>query len=398
MRLPDHLGFFGSYGGRYVPETLIAALDELGLAFNKYRGDGRFNSELRSYLSDFSGRPTPLFKADNISRRWGAKIYLKREDLNHTGAHKINNTLGQALLAKKLGKKRIIAETGAGQHGVATAAACSLLGLKCVVYMGVTDVERQKPNLMRMKIMGAEVIKVTSGTGTLKDACNEAIRDWVANVDVTHYIIGSTVGPHPYPLIVRHFQKIIGIETRQQILKTERRLPDYIFACVGGGSNAIGIFHDFIKDNNVNLIGVESAGKGLNSGLHAASLARGKPGVLHGARSYLLQDSDGQIIPAETLAAGLDYPGVGPEHCHLKDIGRVNYVTVTDSQAVKACYELSQSEGIVPALESSYALASAKTFARTAGHNKLIVINLSGRGDKDLDTLISYENNHRKKI
>jgi tryptophan synthase beta chain len=395
MKVPDRLGFFGPYGGRYVPETLISALDELERAFHKYKKDRDFVSELNGLLKDFCGRPTPLYDAANISRRWGAKIYLKREDLNHTGAHKINNTTGQALLAKRLGKKRIIAETGAGQHGVATAAACSLLGLNCIVYMGIIDAARQKPNLLRMQMMGADVIEVKAGSGTLKDACNEAIRDWVANVDDTHYIIGSTVGPHPYPLLVRHFQKIIGEETRRQIVAKENSLPDYVFACVGGGSNALGIFHGFLKEDSVGLAGVESAGRGLRSGLHAATLARGRPGILHGSLSYLLQDGDGQIIPTETQAAGLDYPGVGPEHSYLKDIGRVRYLSVTDKQAVDACFELSRYEGIIPALESSYALAAVKRFAKSLGKGKLIVVNLSGRGDKDLGSLKDYENGHK---
>ena len=395
MKVPDRFGFFGPYGGRYVPETLISALDDLERAFDRYKKDRDFSSELNGLLKDFSGRPTPLYEAANISRRWGAKIYLKREDLNHTGAHKINNTLGQALLARRLGKTRIIAETGAGQHGVATASACSLLGLKCIVYMGIVDAARQKPNLLRMQMMGAEVIEVKSGSGTLKDACNEAIRDWVANVDDTHYIIGSTVGPHPYPLLVRHFQKIIGEETRRQIIAKENRLPDYVFACVGGGSNALGIFHGFLKNNGVSLVGVESAGHGLRSGRHAATLARGKPGVLHGSLSYLLQDGDGQIVPTETQAAGLDYPGVGPEHSYLKDIGRVRYLSVTDKQAVDACFELSRYEGIIPALESSYALAAVKRLAKGKGKGKLIVVNLSGRGDKDLDSLKDYENGNK---
>jgi tryptophan synthase beta chain len=395
MKVPDRLGFFGPYGGRYVPETLISALDELERAFHKYKKDRDFVSELNGLLKDFCGRPTPLYDAANISRRWGAKIYLKREDLNHTGAHKINNTTGQALLAKRLGKKRIIAETGAGQHGVATAAACSLLGLNCIVYMGIIDAARQKPNLLRMQMMGADVIEVKAGSGTLKDACNEAIRDWVANVDDTHYIIGSTVGPHPYPLLVRHFQKIIGEETRRQIVAKENSLPDYVFACVGGGSNALGIFHGFLKEDSVGLAGVESAGRGLRSGLHAATLARGRPGILHGSLSYLLQDGDGQIIPTETQAAGLDYPGVGPEHSYLKDIGRVRYLSVTDKQAVDACFELSRYEGIIPALESSYALAAVKRFAKSSGKGKLIVVNLSGRGDKDLGSLKDYENGHK---
>lgn len=393
MRLPDRLGFFGSYGGRFVPETLISALDELQRAFEKYKKDNGFKAELRMLLKDFSGRPTPLYEAVNISSRWGARIYLKREDLNHTGAHKINNTLGQALLAKRLGKKRIIAETGAGQHGVATASVCSLLGLKCVVYMGAVDAARQKPNLLRMRMMGAEVIEVKSGTATLKDACNEAIRDWVANVDDTHYIIGSTVGPHPYPILVRHFQKIIGEEARRQILARESRLPDYVFACVGGGSNALGIFHGFLGRNGVGLVGVESAGHGLRGGRHAATLAMGNPGVLHGSLSYLLQGKDGQITPTKTLAAGLDYPGVGPEHSYLKDSGKVNYVSITDKQAVNTCFELSRYEGIIPALESSYALAATKRFARNEGNGKLILVNLSGRGDKDLDSIREYENN-----
>ncbi|PWB70048.1 tryptophan synthase subunit beta [candidate division GN15 bacterium] len=394
MTMPDRLGFFGDYGGRYVPETLVAALDELEAAFRKIRGDRAFSAQLRLHLRDFAGRPTPLYLASNISHSWGAKIYLKREDLTHTGAHKINNTVGQALLTRRLGKRRVIAETGAGQHGVATAAACSLLGLRCRIYMGAVDVQRQRPNVLRMHMLGAEVVEVKTGSATLKDACNEAIRDWVTNVDTTHYIIGSTIGPHPYPLLVRHFQSIIGREANGQIRKVEGRLPDAVFACVGGGSNALGIFHGFLGANGTRLFGVESAGHGLKSGLHAATLAKGTPGVLHGSLSYLLQSRDGQITPTETLAAGLDYPGVGPEHSYLKDSKQVTYTTVTDHQAVAAFRELSRREGIIPALESSYALAAAREYARRKGHGKLILVNLSGRGDKDLDTLREYEEHH----
>ena len=388
-------GYYGRYGGRFVPETLVAALDEVESAFMGARRDRKFKAELAQLLRDFGGRPTPLYPAENLTRLWkGARIYLKREDLNHTGAHKINNCLGQALLAKRIGKKRIVAETGAGQHGTATAAACAMLGLDCVIYMGCHDAKRQSPNVQRMKLLGAEVREVSTGLATLKEATSEAIRDWVTNVHSTHYIIGSTVGPHPYPLIVREFQSIIGRETRAQILKIDKRLPDYVVACIGGGSNAMGIFSAFLNDKRVKLVGVESAGKALKPGLHAAPLAKGTPGVLHGAYSYLLQNSDGQVELTETISAGLDYPGVGPEHAFLKDSGRVKYVTALDHEAIAAFKELCRNEGIIPALESSFALAYARKLARKAGKGRAIIVNLSGRGDKDMASVKEYEDNN----
>ncbi len=392
----DKSGYYGEYGGRFVPETLMPALMELEAAFNKCWKDRKFRTELDSLLHDYSGRPTPLYHAQYLSERWGAQVYLKREDLNHTGAHKINNTLGQALLAKYLGKKRIIAETGAGQHGTATAAACALMGMKCVVYMGKVDAERQHPNLLRMRMLGSEVIEIDQGTGTLKDATTAAIQDWVTNVRNTHYIIGSTVGPHPFPEIVRKFQSVIGKETKKQIRKQVGRLPDYIVACVGGGSNSIGIFDAFLKDTDVHLIGVESAGEGLSSGKHAATLKRGSPGVLHGSLSYLLQDRDGQILLTETISAGLDYPGVGPVHSFLKDQQRVKYNTVTDREAVAAFGELCRCEGIIPALESSFALAHARKISRKANRKTIVIVNLSGRGDKDLESISHYDQKNRK--
>lgn len=387
--LPDKNGYFGAFGGRFVPETLMPALDELSAAYKTIKQDKGFWEEFERLSRDYSGRPTPLYHAANFSRQYGAaQIYLKREDLAHTGAHKINNALGQGLLAVRLGKKRIIAETGAGQHGVATAAVCAMLGLQCVVYMGEEDMRRQAPNVSRMKMMNAEVIPVTSGSKTLKDAINEAIRDWVTNVKDTHYMLGSVVGPHPYPTIVRDFQSIIGKETKTQSLAHFGRLPDYIVACVGGGSNAIGIFHDFVPENNVKLIGVEAAGKGLNTGKHGATLAMGTIGVLHGAKSYVLQDETGQISETYSVSAGLDYPGVGPEHSFLKDTGRVEYVTATDDEALAAFQSLSRTEGIIPALESSHALAYAAKLTEGLPEDRIIVVNLSGRGDKDLDTVI----------
>lgn len=385
MGLPNHLGYFGPFGGRFVPETVMGCLLELEDTYRKTKKEKSFRQELKKLLSQYSGRPTPLYFAESLTKKWkGAKIYLKREDLNHTGAHKINNCLGQALLAQRMGKKRIIAETGAGQHGVATATVAALFGLGCVIYMGEEDMHRQRLNVLRMKILGAEVIPVQSGTATLKDATNEAIRDWVTNVRTTHYIIGSTVGPHPYPLIVRDFQSVIGEETRKQILEKENKSPDYIVACVGGGSNALGIFYPFLK-SEVRLIGVESAGRGINSNFHAASLSRGKPGVLHGSYSYLLQNSDGQIMPTYSMAPGLDYPGVGPEHSFLKDYKRVEYVAISDKQALESFFELSQTEGIIPALEPCFALAYAKKLSKKLNKNQIVIINLSGRGDKDLE-------------
>ncbi|TCK06459.1 tryptophan synthase subunit beta [Phorcysia thermohydrogeniphila] len=383
---PDERGKYGIYGGKYVPETLMAALSELEESYRKIKNDPEFQSEFKRLLAEYVGRPTPLQYAERFSKYLGGniKVYLKREDLNHTGAHKINNALGQALLAKKMGKKRIIAETGAGQHGVATATACAFLGLECIVYMGEEDVHRQALNVFRMELLGAKVEVVKSGSRTLKDAVNEAIRDWVTNVRTTHYIIGSVVGPHPYPQIVRDFQSIIGKEAKEQILKAEGRLPDTIVACVGGGSNAIGIFHPFIEDKEVRLVGVEAAGYGLETGKHAATLCRGSVGVFHGAKSYLLQTEDGQVTPTHSVSAGLDYPGVGPEHSFLKDIGRAEYDAVTDEEALEAFQILSRTEGIIPALESSHAVAWVIK-NRDNLRGQLVIINLSGRGDKDVN-------------
>jgi tryptophan synthase beta chain len=374
---------FGAFGGRYVPETLIVALDEVAAAYAEASGDPAFQAELAALSRDFVGRPTPLYHARRLGEAVGhPSVYLKREDLNHTGAHKINNTIGQALLARRMGKKRIIAETGAGQHGVATATACALFDLQCIVYMGAEDVERQALNVYRMELLGAEVRPVTSGTRTLKDATNEAIRDWVTNVRDTHYIIGSVVGPDPFPRMVRDFQAVIGHEARAQILEQEGRLPAAVVACVGGGSNAMGIFHAFVPDAEVALIGVEAGGEGIESGRHSASLAAGAPGVLHGSLSYLLQDSDGQVAPAHSVSAGLDYPGVGPEHSFLKDSGRAHYTFVTDDQALHALHRLSELEGIIPALETAHAIAWV--LESGAGQDGPIVICLSGRGDKDV--------------
>jgi|SRR3972149_1142021 len=391
MGLPNKLGYFGKYGGRFVPETLMSALLELEAEFKRAMKDRSFQRELERLQAEYSGRPTPLYLATNLSRNWGAKIYLKREDLNHTGAHKINNCLGQALLAKRMRKKRVIAETGAGQHGVATATVAALFGFECAIYMGDEDIKRQRPNVLRMKLLGAEVIPVSSGTKTLKDATNEAIRDWVTNVRNTHYIIGSTVGPHPYPLLVRDFQSVIGKETKRQILQMEERLPDYILACVGGGSNALGIFYTFLKHSETKLIGVESAGSSLNGNQHAASLTKGRPGILHGSFSYLLQSKAGQVLPTHSLAAGLDYPGVGPEHSFLKDSGRVNYTTISDREALESFCELSQTEGIIPALEACFALAYTKKLCRRLPQNKVVIVNLSGRGDKDLELVTNHQ-------
>ncbi len=387
MGLPNQLGYFGKYGGRFVPETLMSALLELEAEYKRAKKDRHFQNQLKELQSEYSGRPTSLYFASNLSRKWGAKIYLKREDLNHTGAHKLNNCLGQALLAKRMGKRRIMAETGAGQHGVATATVAALFGFDCTVYMGEEDIQRQKPNVLRMELLGSRVIPVSSGTKTLKDATNEAIRDWVTNVRTTHYIIGSTVGPHPYPVLVRDFQSVIGRETKRQILAREKRLPDYILACVGGGSNAIGMFYPFLPFRQAQLIGVESAGNGLNGNHHAASLTRGRPGILHGSLSYLLQNREGQVLPTHSIAAGLDYPGVGPEHSFLKDEGRVKYVAIPDAEALSAYQELSRTEGIIPALEGCFALAYAKRLCRKLDKDKIVVINLSGRGDKDLETV-----------
>ncbi|MEH1772755.1 MAG: tryptophan synthase subunit beta [Nostoc sp.] len=391
--LPDFLGRFGKFGGKYVPETLMPALSELEAAFQKYRNEPSFQAELQNLLRDYVGRPSPLYFAERLTTNYarrdgtGAQIYLKREDLNHTGAHKINNALAQVLLAKRMGKQRIIAETGAGQHGVATATVCARFGLRCVVYMGVHDMERQALNVFRMKLMGAEVHPVEAGTGTLKDATSEAIRDWVTNVETTHYILGSVAGPHPYPMIVRDFHAVIGIETRAQSQEKWEGLPDILLACVGGGSNAIGLFYEFLDEPSVRLIGVEAAGEGVNTEKHAATLTKGKIGVLHGAMSYLLQDDDGQVIEAHSISAGLDYPGVGPEHSYLKDLGRAEYYSVTDQQALDAFQRLSQLEGIIPALETAHAIAYLETLCPQLEGSPRIVINCSGRGDKDVQTV-----------
>ena len=381
MTLPQR---FGPFGGRYVPETLVPALEELESAYERYRDDPEFIRELVVLRSDYAGRPTPLYLAERLSQRVGCRVYLKREDLAHTGAHKINNTLGQILLARRMGKKRIIAETGAGQHGVATATVAALFGLECHVYMGEEDIRRQELNVFRMRLLGAEVVPVSSGSGTLKDATNEAIRDWVTNVETTHYIIGSVVGPAPYPLIVREFQSVIGSETRRQMQEKEGRVPNGIVACVGAGSNAIGIFHEFRDEAEVRLVGVEAAGYGLDSGKHGASLARGTTGILHGAFSYVLQDADGQIQEAHSVAAGLDYPSVGPEHAFLRDSGRVTYDSVTDDEALAAFQVLSRLEGIIPALESSHAIAFLLREGHGFGSEDVVVVCLSGRGDKDV--------------
>ncbi|MCB2227613.1 MAG: tryptophan synthase subunit beta [Desulfarculaceae bacterium] len=388
--LPDERGHFGPYGGRYVPENLMPALEELHAAYLAAQQDPSFHAELEDLLANYAGRPTPLYEAKNLSRELGGgRIFLKREDLTHTGAHKINNALGQVLLAKRMGKKRIIAETGAGQHGVATATVAALMGLECMVYMGTLDMERQALNVTRMRMLGATVEPVTSGSRSLKDATTQAIRDWVTNVKDTHYIIGSVVGPHPYPLLVRTFQSVIGKEARAQLLEREGKLPKAAVACVGAGSNAIGLFHPLL-DDPIDLIGVEAAGYGLDSGEHSASLSAGKPGVLHGAYLYLLQDPHGQIIEAYSMAAGLDYPGVGPEHSHLKDIKRVTYATVDDTQAVQAFMDLARLEGIIPALESSHALAHLRELAPRYAKDDIILVCLSGRGDKDVSQVAAY--------
>jgi tryptophan synthase beta chain len=385
---PDPGGHFGRFGGKYVPEALMHALDELESAFVDARADVTFEDELDRLRRTYAGRPTPLWYARRLSEQCGgARIYLKREDLAHTGAHKINNVLGQCLLALRMGKKRIIAETGAGQHGVATATACALFGQECVVYMGEEDTHRQALNVFRMEQLGATVVPVTAGSRTLKDAINEALRDWVANVETTHYVIGSVVGPHPFPLLVREFQKVIGEEARAQIVEQEGRLPDVVAACVGGGSNAIGIFHAFVGESDVRLVGVEAAGRGISSGEHSATLAAGEPGVLHGAMSMLLQDDQGQIRPTHSVSAGLDYPGVGPEHAFLKDAGLASYETATDDEALEAFSLLARTEGIIPALEPSHAVAWAAREARGFGTDAIVLVNLSGRGDKDVDTV-----------
>lgn len=391
-------GYFGDFGGQYVPEMIMPALIELESEYASARQDPAFREQYEIYLKEYDGRPTPLTFAARLSEAWaGARIYLKREDLNHTGAHKINNTVGQILLAQRMGKRRIIAETGAGQHGVATATVAALFGMECVVYMGEEDVQRQSLNVFRMRLLGTEVIPVTSGSRTLKDAINEAFRDWVTNLKSTYYIFGSTVGPHPYPTIVRDFQRIIGREAKQQILAKEGRLPDLCIACVNGGSNAIGLFHEFLDDSEVALLGVEAAGDGIDTPRHAATLTLGTRGVFHGSRMYLLQDGDGQIHPTHSISAGLDYPGVGPEHCHLKDSGRARYVSATDREAVAAFQELARLEGILPALESAHALAQTKKEAPRMGKDGIIIVNLSGRGDKDCQQVSRYLESHGRR-
>ncbi|WP_347278222.1 tryptophan synthase subunit beta [Leptolyngbya sp. FACHB-541] len=389
---PDNLGRFGRFGGKYVPETLMPALTELETAFYEYRDQPEFQQELQGLMRDYVGRPSPLYFAERLTQHYarpdgtGAQIYLKREDLNHTGAHKINNALGQVLLAKRMGKQRIIAETGAGQHGVATATVCARFGLTCIIYMGVHDMERQSLNVFRMRLMGAEVRPVAAGTGTLKDATSEAIRDWVTNVETTHYILGSVAGPHPYPMVVRDFQAIIGQETRVQCEEKWGGLPDILLACIGGGSNAMGLFNEFVNEPSVRMIGVEAAGEGVDTGKHAATLTQGRVGVLHGAMSYLLQDQDGQVIEPHSISAGLDYPGVGPEHSFLKDEGRAEYYSVTDQEAIDGFQQLSRLEGIIPALETAHAIAFLNTLCPQLTGNPRIVINCSGRGDKDVQT------------
>jgi len=389
---PDDAGRYGEFGGKYVSETLMSALEELEKTYENLKGNEEFKNEITEDLNNFVGRPSPLY----FAKRWteklaGAQIYLKREDLNHTGAHKINNTVGQVLLAKHMGKKRIIAETGAGQHGVATAAVAARHGLECIIFMGEEDIERQSPNVYRMKLLGAEVCSVTSGTKTLKDAMNEAMRDWVTNVDDTHYIIGSVAGPHPYPKIVRDFNSIVGVELKDQSRALFGRFPDKIIACVGGGSNAMGIFYPFLKDNSVDLIGVEAGGSGIETGKHAAPLSDGSIGVLHGMKTYLMQDESGQILSTQSVSAGLDYPGVGPEHSYLKDSGRVEYNSATDEEALDSFHDLTKTEGIMPALETAHALAYAKKIAPKLDEEEIIVVNLSGRGDKDMANVAKVE-------
>ena len=387
-QLPDEKGHFGQYGGRYISETLMPAVIELEKAYEKFKNDKSFKDELAYYFKNYVGRPTPLYHAERLTKSvGGARIYLKREDLCHTGAHKINNTIGQALLAKRMKKGRVIAETGAGQHGVATATVAAMFGLVCEVYMGIDDIKRQSPNVFRMKLLGAKVNPVSSGSRTLKDAMNEALRDWVTNVFNTFYIIGSVAGPHPYPMMVRDFQSVIGFEARRDILKAEGRLPDMLIACVGGGSNAMGLFHPFLPDVKVRLVGVEAGGEGIKSGRHAATICAGKVGVLHGSKSYLIQDEYGQITDTHSVSAGLDYPGVGPEHSYLHDTGRAEYVSVTDAEAIEGFKRLCLTEGIIPALESSHAVAYAIKAAKKLGKGKVVVVNLSGRGDKDLATV-----------
>ncbi|MFC4302847.1 tryptophan synthase subunit beta [Cohnella boryungensis] len=391
VQVPDQQGRFGPFGGKYVPETLMNALIELEEAYLKYKDDPEFLEEVRYLLKQYSGRPTPLYYAERLTQHLGgAKIYLKREDLNHTGAHKINNTIGQAVLAKRMGKKKVIAETGAGQHGVATATVAALMGLECKVFMGEEDTKRQQLNVFRMKLLGSEVVPVLSGTRTLKDACNETLRYWVSHVDDTYYILGSVTGPHPYPMMVRDFQRIIGLESREQILEAEGRLPDAVVAAVGGGSNAIGMFHPFVGDESVRLIGVEAAGRGVDTEEHAATMTKGRPGVFQGSMSYVLQDEGGQVLPAHSISAGLDYPGIGPEHAYLKDTNRAQYFPITDQEALDALSALSRLEGIIPALESAHAIAHTMKLAPAMGKDEIIVVSLSGRGDKDVESIMSY--------
>jgi tryptophan synthase beta chain len=391
VQVPDEYGRFGKFGGRYVPETLMNALAELEEAYKRYKDDPDFIEEIRYLQQQYSGRPTPLYYAERLTQLLGgAKIYLKREDLNHTGAHKINNTIGQAVLAKRMGKKKIIAETGAGQHGVASATVAALMGMECKVFMGEEDTKRQQLNVFRMKLLGSEVIPVLSGTRTLKDACNETLRYWVSHVEDTYYILGSVTGPHPYPMMVRDFQRVIGDESRAQILLAEGRLPDAVVACVGGGSNAMGIFHPFVQDVSVKLIGVEAAGRGVDTEEHAATMTKGSPGVFQGSLSYLLQNEYGQVQPAHSISAGLDYPGIGPEHAYLKDSERATYYPITDQEALDALQLLSRTEGIIPALESAHAIAQTVKLAPTMDKDKIIIINLSGRGDKDVESIMSY--------
>ena len=390
-QVPDENGRFGKFGGKYVPETLMNALIELEEAYKLHSADPAFREEIAYLLKEYSGRPTSLYYAERLTKQLGgAKIYLKREDLNHTGAHKINNAIGQAVLAKRMGKKKLIAETGAGQHGVATATVAALMGFECKVFMGEEDTKRQQLNVFRMNLLGTEVVPVLSGTRTLKDACNETLRYWVSNVEDTYYILGSVTGPHPYPMMVRDFQRIIGDEARRQILEKEERLPDLVIACVGGGSNAMGIFYPFVQDAGVRLMGVEAAGRGIDTAEHAATMTKGSHGVFQGSLSYLLQNEHGQVLPAHSISAGLDYPGVGPEHAYLKDTGRAEYVPITDAEALEALHLLSRTEGIIPALESAHAIAQTVKVAPTLGKEQIIVVGLSGRGDKDVESIMSY--------
>jgi tryptophan synthase beta chain len=390
-RVPDAEGYFGAFGGKFIPEALVAAVDEVAVEYEKAKADPGFAAELEELMVNYTGRPSPLTEVPRFAEQaGGAGIFLKREDLNHTGSHKINNVLGQALLTKRMGKPRVIAETGAGQHGVATATACALFGLECTVYMGEIDTKRQALNVARMRILGAEVVPVTSGSRTLKDAINEAFRDWVANVDRTHYLFGTVAGPHPFPQLVRDFHRVIGVEARRQITERAGRLPDAVAACVGGGSNAIGLFHAFLPDEDVRLVGLEAAGHGIDSGEHAATLSLGEPGILHGSRSFVLQDEEGQITEPYSISAGLDYPGIGPEHAYLKQSGRGDYRAVTDDEAMRALRLLSETEGIIPAIESAHALAGALDLGRELGPDGLVLVNLSGRGDKDMDSAARY--------